>query len=141
MLCRNTAGLKERKSKPRDLSVNTTSKIKDSKKKQLYCLDDPGPPGAELDTYSLHHLGDQLQAHLCRPSGRPLRRLHMRQGNAATPQSKHLLAHRGRLPSTALFVWLISHQPTVFFSQNKPAISNQPTILFSQNKTAPAISH
>jgi hypothetical protein len=64
-----------------------------------------------------------------------------RQGNAATPQSKHLLAHRGRLPSTALFVWLISHQPTVFFSQNKPAISNQPTILFSQNKTAPAISH
>jgi hypothetical protein len=43
--------------------------------------------------------------------------------------------------SNALFVWLISHQPAVLFSQNKPAISNQPTILFSQNKTAPAISH
>jgi hypothetical protein len=40
-----------------------------------------------------------------------------------------------------LFVWLISHQPTVLFSQNKPAISNQPTVLFSQNKPAPAISH
>jgi hypothetical protein len=40
-----------------------------------------------------------------------------------------------------LFVWLISQQPAVLFSQNKPAISNQPTILFSQNKPAPAISH
>jgi hypothetical protein len=40
-----------------------------------------------------------------------------------------------------LFVWLISHQPAVFFSQNKPAISNQPTVLFSQNKLAPATSH
>jgi hypothetical protein len=51
-----------------------------------------------------------------------------------------------------LFVWLISHQPTVFFSHNKPATSNQsavffshnkpatsnqPTVLFSQNKSAP----
>jgi hypothetical protein len=26
----------------------------------------------------------------------------------------------------ALFAWLISHQPTVLFSQNKPAINNQP---------------
>jgi hypothetical protein len=25
-----------------------------------------------------------------------------------------------------LFAWLISHQPTVLFSQNKPATSNQP---------------
>jgi hypothetical protein len=25
-----------------------------------------------------------------------------------------------------LFAWLISHQPTVLFSQNKPANSNQP---------------
>jgi hypothetical protein len=41
----------------------------------------------------------------------------------------------------ALFAWLISHQPAVLFSQNKPASSNQPTILFSQNKPAPAISH
>jgi hypothetical protein len=40
-----------------------------------------------------------------------------------------------------LFVWLISHRPTVLFSQNKSAISNQPTVLFSQNKPAPAISH
>jgi hypothetical protein len=41
----------------------------------------------------------------------------------------------------ALFAWLISHQPAVLFSQNKPASSNQPTILFSQNKPAPAIDH
>jgi hypothetical protein len=47
----------------------------------------------------------------------------------------------GKAPRAALFVWLISHQPTVLFSQNKPAISNQPTVLFSQNKPAPAISH
>jgi hypothetical protein len=40
-----------------------------------------------------------------------------------------------------LFVWLISHQPAVLFSQNKPATSNQSTVLFSQNKPAPAISH
>jgi hypothetical protein len=38
------------------------------------------------------------------------------------------------------FVWLISHQPEVLFSQNKPATSNQPAVLFSQNKPAPAIS-
>jgi hypothetical protein len=41
----------------------------------------------------------------------------------------------------AMFVWLISHQPAVLFSQNKPAISNQPAVLFSHNKSAPAISH
>jgi hypothetical protein len=41
----------------------------------------------------------------------------------------------------ALFAWLISHQPAVLFSQNKPAINNQPAVLFSQNKSAPAISH
>jgi hypothetical protein len=40
-----------------------------------------------------------------------------------------------------LFAWLISHQPAVLFSQNKPAISNQTAVLFSQNKPAPAISH
>jgi hypothetical protein len=40
-----------------------------------------------------------------------------------------------------LFVRLITHQPTILFSQNKPAISNQPVVLFSQNKSAPAISH
>jgi hypothetical protein len=43
--------------------------------------------------------------------------------------------------TTSLFAWLISHQPTVLFSQNKPATGNQPAVLFSQNKPAPAISH
>jgi hypothetical protein len=47
---------------------------------------------------------------------------------------------RGR-DQLSLFVRLISHQPTVLFSQNKPAIINQPTVLFSHNKSAPAISH
>jgi hypothetical protein len=41
----------------------------------------------------------------------------------------------------SLFAWLISHQPAVLFSHNKPATSNRPTVLFSQNKPAPAISH
>jgi hypothetical protein len=43
--------------------------------------------------------------------------------------------------TSALFAWLISHQPAVLFSQNKSATSYQPAILFSQNKPAPAISH
>jgi hypothetical protein len=33
--------------------------------------------------------------------------------------------------SIAPFAWLINHQPTILFSQNKPAISNQPAVLFS----------
>jgi hypothetical protein len=41
----------------------------------------------------------------------------------------------------ALFAWLISHQPAVLFSHNKPATGNQPAVVFSQNKSAPAISH
>jgi hypothetical protein len=41
----------------------------------------------------------------------------------------------------ALFVWLISHQPAVLFSQNKPATNNQPAVLFSQNEPAPTTSH
>jgi hypothetical protein len=45
------------------------------------------------------------------------------------------------LQLASLFVRLISHQPTVHFSQNEPATSNQPAVLFSQNKSAPAISH
>jgi hypothetical protein len=53
-------------------------------------------------------------------------------------RSKSVLFDACRL---ALFVWLISHQPTVLFSQNKPATSNQPAVLFSHNKSAPAISH
>jgi hypothetical protein len=55
---------------------------------------------------------------------------------------------RRRTPSNSesfltlsLFAWLISHQPAVLFSQNKPATNNQPAVLFSQNKPAPAISH
>jgi hypothetical protein len=42
---------------------------------------------------------------------------------------------------SALFAWLISHQTTVLFSQNKPATNNQSAVLFSQNKPASAISH
>jgi hypothetical protein len=42
---------------------------------------------------------------------------------------------------SALFAWLISHQPTVLFSQNKPATSNQPepassTLLSEQTSTS-----
>jgi hypothetical protein len=44
------------------------------------------------------------------------------------------------LHASALFAWLISHQPAVFFSQNKPVTSNQPVVFFSQNKSTPAIS-
>jgi hypothetical protein len=40
-----------------------------------------------------------------------------------------------------MFAWFISHQPTILFSQTKPAINNKPAVLFSQNKPAPAISH
>jgi hypothetical protein len=46
----------------------------------------------------------------------------------------------GPARTAALFVWLISPQPAVLFSQNKSVIRNQPTVLFSQNKPAPAIS-
>jgi hypothetical protein len=42
--------------------------------------------------------------------------------------------------TNTLFAWLISHQPAVLFSQNKPATSNQPAVLFSQDKPAPATS-
>jgi hypothetical protein len=40
-----------------------------------------------------------------------------------------------------MFACLISHQPAVLFSQNRPVTSNLTTILFSQNKPAPTISH
>jgi hypothetical protein len=43
--------------------------------------------------------------------------------------------------TTSLFARLISHQPAVLFTQNKPVTSNRPAVLFSQNKPAPAISH
>jgi hypothetical protein len=42
---------------------------------------------------------------------------------------------------TFLFAWLISHQPTLFFSQSKSVTSNQPAVLFSQNKPTLVISH
>jgi hypothetical protein len=45
------------------------------------------------------------------------------------------------LLTIALFAWLISHQPTVLFSQNKPTTSNQPepassTLLSEQTSTS-----
>jgi hypothetical protein len=40
-----------------------------------------------------------------------------------------------------MFAWLISHQPAVPFSKNKPATNNQKTVLFSHNKSASTISH
>jgi hypothetical protein len=58
-------------------------------------------------------------------------------GKASTFMCKQLSVKQPR----SLFVRLISHQPTVLFSQNKPATSNQPTVLFSQNKSASVISH
>jgi hypothetical protein len=58
---------------------------------------------------------------------------------AAAPGDAQL--HGARPCSDSLFAWLISHQPAVLFSQNKPVTSNQPAVLFSQNKPAPAISH
>jgi hypothetical protein len=63
---------------------------------------------------------------------------------APTPSAKLLVASTpARLQQLllALFAWLISHQPAVLFSQNKPATSNQPTVLFSRNKPAPVINH
>jgi hypothetical protein len=53
----------------------------------------------------------------------------------------HVRVQNCKQTKHALFVWLISHQPAVLFSRNKPAITNQPAVLFSQNKPAPAISH
>jgi hypothetical protein len=44
------------------------------------------------------------------------------------------------VPLYALFAWLISHQPAVLFSHNKPATSKQSAVLFSQNKPASATS-
>jgi hypothetical protein len=56
--------------------------------------------------------------------------------------SPHFRAsYRTGLSTYALLVWLINHQPAVFFSQNKPATSNKLAVLFSQNKSALAISH
>jgi hypothetical protein len=51
------------------------------------------------------------------------------------------LPSQQQLKPNALFAWLISHQPTVLFSQNKPATSNQPepassTLLSEQTSTS-----
>jgi hypothetical protein len=54
--------------------------------------------------------------------------------NYGITRLKHVLPNQTR----SLFARLISHQPTVLFSQNKPVIGNQPAVLFSQNKPAPA---
>jgi hypothetical protein len=59
------------------------------------------------------------------------------EGFAAAPP---LRQRKPASPAIALFAWLISHQPAVLFSQDKPATSNQPAVLFSQNKPTPAIS-
>jgi hypothetical protein len=47
---------------------------------------------------------------------------------------------RQRVMQTPVSAWLISHQPAILFSPNKPVISNQPAVLFSQNKSVSAIS-
>jgi hypothetical protein len=55
-----------------------------------------------------------------------------------TPCTVHLSLHvqthtyYGWSPAAQLFVWLISHQPSVLFSQNKPASSN---FLLEQNSS------
>jgi hypothetical protein len=39
-----------------------------------------------------------------------------------------------------LFAWLINHQSSVFFSENK-STTNNTAVLFSQNKLAPTTDH
>jgi hypothetical protein len=43
----------------------------------------------------------------------------------------HISSLLQELASAALLAWLISHQPAVLFSHNKPATSNQSAVLFS----------
>jgi hypothetical protein len=40
-----------------------------------------------------------------------------------------------------MLIWLINYQPTVLFSQNKPATSNLRAVLFSRIKSALVTSH
>jgi hypothetical protein len=67
----------------------------------------------------------------------------VRGGVGVTKQDRRGREH-GSCPTRALFAWLISHQPIVLFSQNKPATSNQQpansTFLSEQISTS-AISH
>jgi hypothetical protein len=44
------------------------------------------------------------------------------------------LPRNGRGESTVLIAWLISHQPAILFSQNKPVTNNHPAVLLSRNK-------
>jgi hypothetical protein len=67
--------------------------------------------------------------------------LHGRGGVRRASDRTFAFALNFDLETEALFVRLISHQPAVLFSQNKPATTNQPAVFFSQNKPAPAISH
>jgi hypothetical protein len=55
--------------------------------------------------------------------------------------SECALWRKWKAAALTLFAWLISHQPTVLFSQNKPATSNQPepassTLLSDQTSTS-----
>jgi hypothetical protein len=47
----------------------------------------------------------------------------------------------GKKQLTRMFVWLISYQLGVLFSQNKSATSNQSAVPLSQNKPASTTSH
>jgi hypothetical protein len=58
-----------------------------------------------------------------------------------TAPSNLRLVYLKKFQIYGLFVRLISHQPAVLYSRNKPATSNQSAVLFSKNKSAPAISH
>jgi hypothetical protein len=62
-------------------------------------------------------------------------------GDAIATAVKVPLSPQTHFLILALFAWLISHQPTVLFSQNKPATSNQPepassTLLSEQTSTS-----
>jgi hypothetical protein len=98
----------------------------------------------------LHHLQGQKPKSLCLGFG--LRKFHKGSRNKQAQESSlwfdylwlHVpskLSRQEPEEASALFAWLISHQPAVLFSQNKSATSNQSAVLFSQNKPVPAISH
>jgi hypothetical protein len=60
--------------------------------------------------------------------------------NPTKPATLSTIEYSGSPMFIRLFVWFISHQPTVLFCQNKSATNNQTVVLFSQNKSAPATS-
>jgi hypothetical protein len=60
----------------------------------------------------------------CEPSASAVGYLDGRCGLPRSAQAA-AISHHGRCgPALALFAWLISHQPAVLFSHNKPATSN-----------------